>query len=56
MNAIHIQNKKAYHTSVCRGCGRCASTCPNRAVDIRITDPAFLKKTVDKFLSIAKID
>ena len=56
MNAIHIKNKKACHTDICRGCGRCASTCPNGAVDIRMKDPAFLEKTVNKFLSIAKID
>jgi Fe-S-cluster-containing hydrogenase component 2 len=56
MNAISIGDGRAQHSASCRGCGRCARTCPNGAVDIRMTDPDYLDKTVKKFLSLAKLD
>lgn len=56
MQAIRIENGRARHGDRCLGCGRCAGTCPRGAVDIRLTDPAYLGKTVEKYLSLAKID
>ncbi|MEM2838498.1 MAG: 4Fe-4S binding protein [Thermoplasmata archaeon] len=34
--------------SKCRGCGRCVEFCPSKAVEIRIDDPYFFEKSVDK--------
>ncbi|KAA0888378.1 DUF362 domain-containing protein [Oryzomonas rubra] len=55
MRAITVKNGRAHHSERCRGCGRCASTCINNAVDIRITDSNYFEKTLEKFLTIAKI-
>ena len=56
MKAILVENGRARHTEACRGCGRCASACPNDAVEMRLTDPAYVEKIVEKYLSLAKID
>lgn len=55
-HAIQIVNGRAVHNESCRGCGRCASTCPNGAIELHFTDPDYVQKTVDKYLSIIKID
>lgn len=55
MRAIKVENGRAKHSERCRGCGRCATTCRNNAVNIRLTDPAYFGKTIEKFLSIAEL-
>jgi Fe-S-cluster-containing hydrogenase component 2 len=39
MDSITIENGVARHnTATCKGCGRCATVCPNKAVTVRISD------------------
>jgi ferredoxin len=56
MKAISIEDGRARHAGTCRSCGRCASSCPNGAVTITMNDPDFVDKTVNKFLSLVKLD
>lgn len=56
MAAISVEDGRARFSEKCVGCGRCATTCPKDAVSIKATDPDYIQKTVDKFLSLAKID
>jgi len=56
MKAITVVNGKARHSELCRGCGRCATNCKQKAVDIKVTDPGYLGKTIEKFLAMGKID
>jgi UDP-glucose 4-epimerase len=56
MGAITIEDGRAHHSEKCLGCGRCKTSCPIDAVSIKVTDPDYIHKMVDKFLSIAKID
>jgi len=56
MHAVSVEAGRARHSEICRGCGRCAGTCPHGAVEIRMTDPSYIDKTINHYLSIAKID
>lgn len=55
-NAIKIQNGRAFHADNCLGCGRCAQTCPHGAVELIASDPLYVRKVVDEFLSAANLD
>jgi len=55
VNAIHIINKKASISESCRGCGRCISICPQKAIEIEITDAEFLEKSIQHIASLVDI-
>jgi UDP-glucose 4-epimerase len=44
MNAISVEGGKAVIGEYCRACGRCATVCPSEALEVRLTDPAFLEE------------
>jgi len=45
MNAIEIHDKKAVIDEMaCRACGRCILACPQKAIELKISDKNFLKK------------
>jgi Fe-S-cluster-containing hydrogenase component 2 len=51
VHAIHVQDGRAIIGVDCRGCGRCADLCPNKAIHVTIADKKFLKKTIDRIES-----
>ncbi|MGV8084310.1 MAG: 4Fe-4S binding protein [Coriobacteriia bacterium] len=55
MGCISVENGVAVHGDKCRGCGRCEVACPNNAVTLTLSDPAYKDLTVQKFLSIADL-
>jgi Fe-S-cluster-containing hydrogenase component 2 len=56
MQAIAIVDKKAVISEFCRACGRCAIVCPNGAIELKITDPEFVEKTLDRIRSYVTYD
>ena len=56
VDAIHIVNNKAFISDAnCRGCGRCVSICPQKALEIEITDPDFLERSIQHIASLVDI-
>jgi ferredoxin len=46
--AVSIEGDRAViNEEACRACGRCASFCPEEAVEITIEDPDYIGKTID---------
>lgn len=45
-----------FYGEYCRACGRCASACPRRAIEIRIDDPDFLEKAYRRIRAHVKFD
>jgi ferredoxin len=56
IKAIEVIDGRAVRNEYCRACGRCATVCPNDAIDIRIEDPEFMEKTLDRIRSYVKYD
>ncbi|MHB8859998.1 MAG: DUF362 domain-containing protein, partial [Thermoleophilia bacterium] len=56
MDAIRIKDKRAVIGEACRACGRCASACKKQAIKIRIDDPDFVDKTIERIRSYVKFD
>jgi UDP-glucose 4-epimerase len=56
IGAIRVEDKKALISDYCRACGRCATVCPNDAIEVKITDPDFLDKTYRQIRSYVKFD
>ena len=56
MEAIEVVGGRAVMSEYCRACGRCAYVCPEKAIDIRIEDPDFVEKTIERIGSYVKYD
>ncbi len=46
IKAIQIFNKRAIISELCRGCGRCVSVCPQKAIELTIDDDNFVEKSI----------
>jgi Pyruvate/2-oxoacid:ferredoxin oxidoreductase delta subunit len=55
VDAIHLIKKKAIIGEGCRGCGRCASICPQNAIQVVIEDPQFVEKSINQLQSLVDI-
>ena len=47
---------KAVKSELCRACGRCAMICPQKSIEIEISDPDFIEKTRDRIRSYVTYD
>jgi UDP-glucose 4-epimerase len=56
VQAITLVDKKAVISEYCRACGRCATVCRNEAIEIQLTDPEFVDKTIERIRSYVKYD
>jgi ferredoxin len=53
-NAISMLGKKAVISDECIGCGRCVETCPHHAIELTISDHAYIENTITRLHS--KVD
>jgi ferredoxin len=51
VDAIAIKNRRAEIGSACRCCGRCVTVCPNGAIELTVTDDAFVKNAIRRLTS-----
>ncbi len=55
VNAIRLGEKSAVIDNSCRGCGRCVTTCPNKAIDITIADPDYINNSIEKISGLVDV-
>ncbi|MBU1672701.1 MAG: 4Fe-4S binding protein [Actinobacteria bacterium] len=56
IGAMRVEDGIASMSDHCRACGRCATVCPENAVEISIDDPQFLEKTRERIRGYVKYD
>lgn len=56
VNAITIEDKRAAIGGYCRACGRCATVCPREAIKVKLDDPDYVDKTIERIRSYVKYD
>ncbi len=54
-DAISIEQGKAVHSDICRLCGRCASRCPQKAVEVSLDNPNAADEIVERISSYADV-
>jgi len=55
VEAIRVVDGRATHSEECRGCGRCVSICPNKAIEISIEDSRFFERSVNRISSVVDV-
>jgi len=49
VQAIFIQDGKArINDGLCKGCGRCVQSCPDKAIVLKIEDSDFMRRTIER--------
>lgn len=56
VQAIRVEGGRAVLGERCRACGRCASICPSRAIEVRLEDPEFYEKTLERISTYVRYD
>jgi len=55
VNAIRIVGDRAEIGEDCRGCGRCVDACPNKAIELIISETAFIQETIDRITPLVDL-
>ncbi|MFX1394058.1 MAG: DUF362 domain-containing protein [Promethearchaeota archaeon] len=55
VEAIYLENKRAFISEECRGCGRCVDICPQGAIELTIDDKLFVKKTIKRIETLVDV-
>jgi len=49
VDAIHLEGQRSLiNEEACRGCGRCVSVCPEKAIDISIEFDQYIESTIQR--------
>ncbi len=56
VDAIRLEGGRAVIGEDCRGCGHCVEACPNGAIELRVTDTAFLESMVRRISSLVDVE
>jgi ferredoxin len=55
VDAIHLIGNHAEISEECRGCGRCVEICPQNAIELRINNKDFIKKSIEQIDKIIDV-
>jgi len=56
VDAISLVDGRATISNECRGCGRCVSVCPSKAIKISLTNDQFYNECVDTISSLVDVE
>jgi Fe-S-cluster-containing hydrogenase component 2 len=56
VQALQVAGGRAVIGEYCRACGRCATACPNDAIVVSASDPAYLDKAYEEIRARVKFD
>jgi ferredoxin len=56
VDAIELSADRARITEACRGCGRCVAACPNDAIELRIEDPQYVAKAIERIAAVVDVE
>jgi ferredoxin len=54
-NAISLEGGRAVISESCRACGRCISVCPQKAIELKIDNPDFVNRAIEKIHEIVDV-
>jgi len=52
---IQIEEGKAVIDPCCVTCGRCVDACPENAIEVRISDPSYIEKAIEKLSQAVEV-
>jgi len=56
VDAIHVEEKQAViDQDLCKGCGRCVTVCPNKAIEITLQDPAYISRSIKQLENVVDV-
>ena len=55
VNSLHLVEGRAVIGGDCRGCGRCVSTCPNGAIEMKVEDQNFINQSIDRIGKVVDV-
>jgi len=55
VDAIHVVDNRAVINDTCRGCGRCASVCPQEAIEISIEYGWFVEESIARISPLVDV-
>jgi len=56
VNAISMVDGHAVIGPECRGCGRCVEVCPNGAIELNISNPEFIRESIERVDSVVDVE
>lgn len=55
VDAIRLADRRAVISDECRGCGRCVEICPEQAIELTVSDGAFVQKSIERIAPLVDL-